>query len=59
MKEDVLKTKEESEKLITDGLKYTEDCLKNIISSFDRYYQKIEWESFYYKIGVYLKNISK
>lgn len=37
------------------NIKYIEGCLKNITSSFDRYHQKIEWESFYYKIKVYLK----
>ncbi|GAB6169338.1 hypothetical protein JCM1393_17980 [Clostridium carnis] len=32
-----------------------EACLDKIVSSFDRYHQKLEWNSFYYKIKVYLK----
>jgi hypothetical protein len=31
-----------------------EMCLSNITASFDRYHQKLEWNSFYYKISVYL-----
>lgn len=32
-----------------------EDCLSHITASFDRYYQKIDWDSFYYKISIYLR----
>ncbi|MEF9984472.1 MAG: hypothetical protein RR710_08025 [Oscillospiraceae bacterium] len=31
-----------------------EECLDHIIGTYDRYYQKIEWNSFYFKISVYL-----
>jgi hypothetical protein len=31
-----------------------EKCLRNISDYYDRYYQKISWDSFYYKIEVYL-----
>lgn len=31
-----------------------EKCLSNITSSFDRFYQKLSWDGFYYKISVYL-----
>lgn len=31
-----------------------EKCLSNIAVSYDRYHQKFEWNSFYYKISVYL-----
>jgi len=31
-----------------------ENCLSNITASFDQYHQKLEWNSFYYKISVYL-----
>lgn len=31
-----------------------EKCLSNITVSFDRFYQKISWDSFYYKISIYL-----
>lgn len=34
---------------------YIEECLNNISSSFDRYYQKEEWSSFYYKTSIYLQ----
>ncbi|EGT4545253.1 hypothetical protein AB2V88_08235 [Clostridioides difficile] len=37
------------------NIKYIEACLDNIKLSFDRYHQKAEWGSFYYKIEVYLK----
>lgn len=35
-----------------------ENCLNNIRVTFDRYHQKFEWSSFYYKLSVYL-NIAK
>ena len=31
-----------------------ESCLDQITASYDRYYQKTEWNNFYYKISVYL-----
>lgn len=36
------------------NFKQIEDCLENISADYDRYYQKISWDSFYYKIKVYL-----
>lgn len=32
-----------------------ENCLSNIAVSFDRFYQKVSWDSFYYKISIYLR----
>lgn len=32
-----------------------ENCINNITASFDRYHQKISWDSFYYKISIYLR----
>ncbi len=31
-----------------------EKCLSNITSYFDRFYQKLSWDGFYYKISIYL-----
>jgi len=31
-----------------------EDCLSNITASFDRYHQKLDRDSFYFKIAIYL-----
>jgi hypothetical protein len=36
------------------NIRQIENCLKNISADYDRYYQKISWDSFYYKIEVYL-----
>lgn len=36
------------------NLESIENCLANITGSFDNYYQKVEWNSFYDKITVYL-----
>jgi len=36
------------------SIKDIETCLNNITSSFDNYHQKVEWNSFYDKIRVYL-----
>lgn len=35
-------------------IKQIEKCLQNISTEYDRYYQKLSWDSFYYKIEVYL-----
>lgn len=32
-----------------------EKCLSNITASLDRYHQKVSWDSFYFKISVYLR----
>ncbi|OLN26102.1 NACHT domain-containing protein [Desulfosporosinus metallidurans] len=39
-------------------IKQIEKCLQNISTEYDRFYQKLSWDSFYYKIEVYL-NIAK
>ncbi|MFZ7130765.1 MAG: NACHT domain-containing protein [Eubacteriales bacterium] len=31
-----------------------EKCMKNITAGYDRYHQRVSWDSFYYKIEVYL-----
>ena len=36
------------------SIKHVVDCMDNIRASFDRYHQKVEWDSFYDKISVYL-----
>ncbi|HEY9188975.1 MAG TPA: hypothetical protein VIR55_13860 [Ignavibacteria bacterium] len=36
------------------NIRQIENCLKNISTDYDRYYQKISWNSFYYKIEVFL-----
>ncbi|WHH60971.1 hypothetical protein [Petroclostridium sp. X23] len=37
------------------GVDDIENCLSNIKASFDRYHQKVEWDSFYFKISIYLR----
>lgn len=36
------------------NIRQIENCLNNITADYDRYYQKISWDSYYYKIEAYL-----
>ena len=36
------------------NIRQIENCLNNISTDYDRYYQKISWNCFYYKIEAYL-----